>query len=96
MLRYQYNTYKIRDQNEADLLADPNPFALVVLTVKTALKSKSLHKDELLDLKLSLAKGLLNSHLSKSKVRRLLTFLRYYVRLENQQQMINLNKRLIS
>jgi len=43
-LSYQYNTYKIRDQNEADLLADPNPFALVVLTVKAALKAKKINR----------------------------------------------------
>ncbi|WP_461044370.1 Rpn family recombination-promoting nuclease/putative transposase [Spirosoma harenae] len=82
-LSYRYNTYKIRDQNEANLLANPNPFALVILTAKTALKAGTLSEDELLNLKLSIAKSLLNSQISKNKVRSILNFLRYYVRLEN-------------
>ena len=32
--RYVFNTYIVRDQNEADLKANPNPFAIVVLATK--------------------------------------------------------------
>ncbi|GAB3704626.1 hypothetical protein GCM10027592_36220 [Spirosoma flavus] len=81
-LSYRYNIYKIRDQNEDDLLASDNPFALIVLVVQAALKSGKLSEEELLNLKLSIAKRLLNSQISKNKIRSILNFLRYYVRLE--------------
>src|ERR1700744_4544942 len=35
-LKYTFNTYKIASQSDEELLADDNPFALVVLTAKTA------------------------------------------------------------
>ncbi|WP_338868865.1 hypothetical protein WBJ53_18630 [Spirosoma sp. SC4-14] len=41
--------------------------------------------DELVQVKLGIAKRLLSSSLPKGKVRSLMNFLRYYVRLENQQ-----------
>ncbi|GAB4000714.1 hypothetical protein GCM10028807_54580 [Spirosoma daeguense] len=82
-LSYQYNTFKIDEQNDAALLANSNPFALVVLTTKAALKAGKLSDEELLSLKLCIAKQLLISSISKQKARSLLNFLRYYVRLEN-------------
>jgi predicted transposase/invertase (TIGR01784 family) len=84
-LSYQYNTYKIHEQSETDLLVSTNPFALVVLTVKAALKAKNLTDEELLELKLRIAKVLLSSQISKGKIRSLMNFLRYYVRLENPE-----------
>ncbi|MBM7556852.1 Rpn family recombination-promoting nuclease/putative transposase [Halanaerobacter jeridensis] len=38
---YQYNTYKILEQNEEELLASDNPFALVVLAGLYALEAKN-------------------------------------------------------
>ena len=80
---YQYNTYKIGEQSEVELLGSTNPFGLVILTAKAALKAKKLTDEELLGLKLTIAKALLSSQIAKGKVRSLLNFLRYYVRLEN-------------
>ncbi len=39
-LSYQYNVYQVKDQTEAALLADNNPFALVVLTCWYLMKTK--------------------------------------------------------
>jgi predicted transposase YdaD len=88
-LRCTFNTYKIAIQNERELLASNNPFALVVLTAKAALAGKkikdSLERDELLlGLKLKLVKVLLTRQISKEKIRTLMNFLKYYVRFENR------------
>ncbi len=87
-LQYKFNTYKIVNQNDGDLLANDNPFALVVLTAKTALAGKNIknsyERDELLlGLKLKLAKLLLTRKIAKEKIRVLMNFLRYYVSFEN-------------
>jgi hypothetical protein len=82
-LSYRYNTYKILDQKETDLLTSNNPFALVVLMAKAALKAQQLTEEKLLELKVTIAKALLSRRIDKQKVRSLLNFLRYYVRLEN-------------
>ncbi len=71
-------------------MANENPFALVVLTAKTALSGRgiknSLERDkQLLDLKIELAKQLLNRQIPKEKIRVLMNFLRYYTRFENPE-----------
>jgi len=87
-VQYKFNTYKIAAQSEKELLASDNPFALVVLTAKTAMQGKDIkddrERDELLfGLKLNLAKQLLVKQITKDKVRVLMNFLKYYVRFEN-------------
>lgn len=89
-LKYTFNTYKIASQSDEELLANENPFALVVLTAKTALAGSgiksSLERDELLlNLKLVLAKQLLIRQIPKEKIRVLMNFLRYYTRFENSE-----------
>lgn len=85
-LLYQYNTYKILDQNPAELRISTNPFALVIATAYIALTSRRLTADQLVNLKIDIAKQLLTSQLPKTKIRSLMNFLRYYVRLENQEE----------
>jgi len=82
---YRFNAFKILEQDEQMLRESDNPFAIVVLTVLTALKSKYISEDELLKLKTELSKNLLNRNLRKSKIRRLLIFLRSYIRFENRE-----------
>jgi predicted transposase/invertase (TIGR01784 family) len=89
-LKYTFNTYKIASQSDEELLANDNPFALVVLTAKTAFSGSgiknSLERDEvLLNLKLELAKQLLIRQIPKEKIRVLMNFLRYYTRFENSE-----------
>ncbi|MCF0071151.1 hypothetical protein LZD49_11780 [Dyadobacter sp. CY261] len=82
---YRYNAFKILDQDDEMLRDSNNPFAIVILTVKTALKRKSLNEDELLDLKIELTKSLLEKNFLKHKIRKLMAFLRYYVRFEKYE-----------
>jgi len=81
---YRYNAFKILDQDEQALRENDNPFAMVVLTVLIALKRKHFTEKELLTLKTDLIKALLSRNLRKSKVRRLLIFIRCTIRFENR------------
>lgn len=89
---YRYNAFKILEQDERMLRESDNPFAIVVQTVLLALKSKFVSENDLLHLKIQLAKNLLERNLPKSKINNLLTFLRFYIRLENQILVLNLSK----
>ena len=82
---YRYNSFKILEQDEELLRKSDNPFAIVVLTVKAALKRKHITDHELLSLKTDLVKNLLDRKLSKTKIRKLLSFLRLYIRFENRE-----------
>jgi len=77
---YQYNTYKIRGQDEAALANDENPFAVVVLTVLLALKKKKLADEDLLNLKMQIFRNLYRRSINEQKMQGLQTFLNFYVR----------------
>lgn len=81
---YKYNVFKILDQNDEKLQADNNPFAIAVLTAKLALSSRQINEEQLFDKASDLAKRLLNKKIPKDKIRNLMTFLRHYIRFENQ------------
>jgi predicted transposase/invertase (TIGR01784 family) len=83
-LSYKFNVYKILDQKETDLLANDNPFAVVILTVLLALKNKNLDDKDLLSLKTELARNLLSKNIPPEKIRWLLRFLKYYVRFKDK------------
>ncbi len=76
---FHFNTYKVIEQNEATLTKSDNPFAMIVLTVLLALKSKKQTDEYLLGLKSRIARNLLDRNISPDKVRALMTFLRLYV-----------------
>ncbi len=82
---YRFNTFKIMDQDEGILKHSDNPFAIVALTVKTALKGNNIIENELLKLKIELTKSLLSKRFSKAKIRKLLIFLRHYICFENPE-----------
>jgi hypothetical protein len=84
-LLYEFNSYKILEQNEKLLNESNNAFAIVVQTVQVALKKQKLEENKLLELKVDLAKKLLSKQFSKSKIRALMNFLRHYVRFENKE-----------
>ena len=67
---YQYNTYKIAIQDDAELEASNNPFAMAVLSAKIALLQGRLSDEHLYDLAYNLAKRLLNKQMPKIKYAR--------------------------
>jgi len=81
---YGYNTFKIIDQDDDKLEASNNPFAIAVLTAKLALTGQRMNDEQLFEKAYALAKRLLVKQIPKDKIRKLMTFLRHYVRFENQ------------
>ena len=82
---YQFNTYKIIEQDEKELENSNNPFALAVLSAKIALSHPKLKDQQLYDLTRELAKRLLNKDIPKDKIRKVMNFLRHYLRFENPE-----------
>jgi len=84
-LIYGFNTYKIMNQSEECLTESDNPFAQVILTVKAALNGKKLREEDLLSLKIQLARRLLSRNIPKVKIGKLMIFLKFYVRLGREE-----------
>ncbi|QEC52085.1 putative transposase/invertase (TIGR01784 family) [Anseongella ginsenosidimutans] len=78
-LLYIYNTYKILEQDETALERSENPFALIVLIAKTALKGKKLTDARLYELKIDIMKLLLRKNFPKKKIESVLMFLQNYI-----------------
>lgn len=93
-IHYEYNTYKVIEQNEQVLLNSNNPFAIIILVVKTALKSKKTDELELFQLKIDLARSLLQKQFSKEKIRALMNFLKYYIRFESEETISRFDKEI--
>lgn len=89
-LFYQFNTLKISQQKDEDLLASDNPFALVVLSAKTAFCGKKLGTDVerdrvLRELKLTIVKALHAKGHPEHKITKIMNFLRFYVNFETEE-----------
>lgn len=78
-LTYQYNTLRILDYDDIDLMTSDNPFALVILAAKKALLRGKGLDEELLKQKLLIAKLLYRKGFRKRKIRAILSFLHNYV-----------------
>ncbi len=76
---FRFNTYKVLDQNEGELEKDDNPFAVVILTVLTALKNKDLPDKDLFELKARLLRNLVRRRIPREKIEKLVLFLQFYV-----------------
>lgn len=87
-LSYEFNTYKLFDEDEEKLRTDPNPFAVVALTVLMALKNKKINDEGLKNIKMDLTRELIKRKLSKVKHEKIMAFLAYYVNFENPEMMI--------
>lgn len=81
-LSYKFNTYKVIAQDEAILRQSHNPFSIIILTALLEIKKRKIQSKELIELKIDLVKNLLEKGISKEKIRHLMNFLKYYVRLE--------------
>jgi len=79
-LRYRFICYKVLDQPDAELEKSENPFAMVILTVKAALKAQKLGEKGLYRLKMELARRLHAKQIPNKKQRALMNFLRFYLR----------------
>lgn len=102
-VNYVFNTFKIIAQDDAELEASNNPFAMAVLCAKLALSRPALKDQQLLGLATDLIKRLLTKQMPKEKIRKVITFIRFYLRFENPeisakfvQEISNLTERKIT
>ncbi|AIM36087.1 hypothetical protein KO02_04810 [Sphingobacterium sp. ML3W] len=83
-IQYNFNCYKILDQEEALLRDDANPFAVVVLTTLLAIKNKKVSDEKLKHIKHDLYDQMVIRNMDRSTRQSLYDFLTYYVRFDNQ------------
>jgi len=81
-VNYKFNTYKVISQDVEQLKLSNNPFSIIILTALLEIKKGKIHGKELIDLKIDLVKNLLEKGFQKEKIRHLMNFLKYYVRLK--------------
>ena len=82
---YTFNTCKIIELEDAELEASNNPFAMTVLAAKLSLSRPGLKDQQLYELAYDLSKRLLSKQMPKEKIRKVMTFLRHYLRFENPE-----------
>lgn len=80
---YGYNTCKIIEQDDAELVSSNNPFAMTVLSAKIAITSK--RDQHLFDMSYDISRQLLKMQMPKEKIRKVMNFLKYYIRFENPE-----------
>ncbi|MCD0488314.1 hypothetical protein LPB86_08740 [Pedobacter sp. MC2016-14] len=91
-LSYEFNTYKLLDQDEAELRKNPNIFAVIALVVLLALKYKNANDQDLKSMKLDLVMELTKRKVSLTKHNAVMMFLTYYVNFENPQMFTTFEK----
>ena len=93
-LTYEYNVYKIMDQDEAELKANPNPFAVVILVALSAIKQKKVNDQDLKAIKHDLNLELVRRNVDGAKHKAIMNFMKYYVNFENPNMMITFDKEI--
>jgi hypothetical protein len=78
-LNYDFNTYKVLEQKEADLLKSENPFALVILATLKSLKKGKLNDLALKKIKWDLSRLLYERNYNKNKIRAIFNFINRYI-----------------
>jgi len=86
-LTYEYNVYKILDQSETELRANPNPFAVVILVALSAIKNKNITDLELKAIKHELNEELTKRNIEGAKHKGIMNFIKYYVNFESEKMM---------
>lgn len=86
-LTYEYNIYKILDQDEAALKASQNPFAVVILVALSAIKNKKTNDLDLKAIKHKLHQELDRKSVDLAKHKAVMNFIKYYVNFENKKMM---------
>ena len=80
VVRYDFETYKLLDYEEADFEKSKNPFAAVMQIARNALDNEGLKSDQdLLDLKLKLFREMLTKGHKKHIIREIVNFINHYV-----------------
>ena len=91
---YVFNTFKIIDQDDAELEASNNPFAMAVLSAKTVISRSKPGDEQLFDDARDLVKRLLTRQMPKEKIRNVMNFLRHYLRFEKEEMFAKFEKEI--
>lgn len=94
-LVYRFGTYKIIEQDEAVLRANPNPFAVCVLTSLLAIKNRNIDDEQLKDIKHDLYSEMVNRRMAKEKRKGIYDFLTYFVRFQDTEMFRIFEKELL-
>ncbi|WP_367329761.1 hypothetical protein [Sphingobacterium multivorum] len=84
-LRYDFNSYKILDQEESELRSNRNPFSVIVLTALLAIANKKVTDEGLKEIKHDLYGEMINREMDKDTRQGLYDFLTYYVSFDNEE-----------
>ena len=86
-MRYEYPTYKVLNQSPEELANSSNLFDAAILTTYWAIKLKrnELTEEALLELKIDLMRRLLKRDVDKTRIRKLLRFIKAYIRFEKPE-----------
>ena len=86
-MRYEYPTYKVLNQSPDELANSSNLFDAAILTTYWAIKLKrnELTEEALLELKIDLMRRLLKRDVDKTRIRKLLRFIKAYIRFEKPE-----------
>jgi hypothetical protein len=84
-LTYRYPTLSILDFSDEELAESNNPFAYVIRAARTALLEKKIPGEDLLQLKLLIARELQRKGFGRAKTLAILNFLRNYILFENPE-----------
>ncbi len=85
---FRYNVYKLIHQDTDELKKSDNPFALVILTALIALQKGKLVEEEMVSLKIEIARLLFKKALPRKKIKGIMNFLKHYVHFENPENNI--------
>jgi len=80
-----YNIYKILQQQADELEKSDNPFALVVSTALIALQKGRQLEDDMVPLKINIARALFKKAIPNKKIVAIMNFLRYYVHFDKPE-----------
>ena len=100
-LSYKFNTYKLSGPTDEELLADRNPFAMVVLAARGAFGNKSmadaLERDQALSkFKSDLIRRLITLEIDTHRKKHILYFIINYIHFEFKETLVTFEKELHS
>lgn len=93
-LEYQYNTYRVIDQEDETLKSINNPFALVMLAAKTALLSGKATDEELMNRHEWIFRALAGKKLSQRKIIAIYAFLQNCIRFADSETYATFEKKI--
>ncbi len=91
---YEFPFFKILEKTEQELQVLNNPFSIVMLTAKKALSKQNLVDHQQIIWKRSLVVALKEANYPDKKIRRILHFIRSYVKFKEDDRLSNLDKEI--